>query len=216
MLPVYPPKGPFLLPKIFVYLSAKSKPWKGSRQNYPLQVLRKWSPITSIRDRLDALGLKICLNVQSHLAWGHWFPWQTKPGHTGLVRGKGMVSPGKRHGVPRIVENKQAFFCGIKGWRSAGQLEATARALWFFTGFLVGRRIALGCLALDDCNGRSWWLENDQNSRGVWDPHGKQALEVACHVLDDGSCLLQICGVQLGRWASVLKHVDILEAGCKL
>ena len=65
------------------------------------------------------------------------------------------ASAGKRGSVPRIVENEQAFFFGIKGWRSAGQLEAAARVFWFFTEFLVGKQIALGCLALDDCNYRS-------------------------------------------------------------
>ena len=61
----------------------------------------------------------------------------------------------KRGGVPRIVENEQAFFFGIKGWRSAGQLEAVARALLFFTGFLVGRQITLESLVLVNFNGRS-------------------------------------------------------------
>ena len=49
------------------------------------------------------------------------------------------TSAWKRCGVPVIVENEQACFFGIKGWRSAGQLEAAARVIWFFTGFLVGR-----------------------------------------------------------------------------
>ena len=66
-----------------------------------------------------------------------------------------MTSTRKRHGVPGIVENEQAFFFWIKGWCSAGQFEATARVSWFFTGVLVGRRITLGSLALDNFNGRS-------------------------------------------------------------
>ena len=132
MLRVYPPKGPFLLPKRFLYLSAKSKPRKESRQNQLLQVLRKWLPISSIRDRLDALGLKTCLNVQSPLAWGHCLALANE---TRAYR----TSAWKRRGVHGIVENEHAFFFGIKGWYSAGQLEAAARAFWFFTGFLVGR-----------------------------------------------------------------------------
>ena len=71
------------------------------------------------------------------------------------------TSARKRGGVPRIVENEQAFFFGIKGCRRAGQLEATAMASWFLTGFLVGRRITLGSLVLNNCNGRSCWLGND-------------------------------------------------------
>jgi hypothetical protein len=65
------------------------------------------------------------------------------------------TSAGKRGGVPRIVENEQAFVFGIKGWCSAGQLETAAGAFWFFMGFLVGRRIKLGIFVLDNLNGRS-------------------------------------------------------------
>ena len=67
----------------------------------------------------------------------------------------------KGHAIPRILENEQAFFLGIEIWRSAGQLEAVARALWFFTGLLIGRLVTLGCPALDDWSDRSWWLGND-------------------------------------------------------
>ena len=62
--------------------------------------------------------------------------------------------------VPGIVENTQAFIFGNKG-RSAGQLEAAARAPGLFAGLLVDKRIALGWLALNGCSDRDWWEEID-------------------------------------------------------
>ena len=53
------------------------------------------------------------------------------------------TSAWKRYVVHGTVENEQAFVFGIKGRRSAGQLETAARVLGIFTGLLVGRRIAL-------------------------------------------------------------------------
>ena len=39
------------------------------------------------------------------------------------------TSAWKKRGVPGIVENEQAFFFGVKVWRSIGKLEAAIRAL---------------------------------------------------------------------------------------
>ena len=80
---------------------------KELRQNQHLRVLRKCSPMSSIRDLFDLLGLKMCLIGHSPLAWEHSWPWQMKPGHTGLVLGKGVVSPG-------FLRKKQAFSLGSK------------------------------------------------------------------------------------------------------
>ena len=68
------------------------------------------------------------------------------------------TSAWKKCDVHGVVENQQAFIFGIKGWRSAVQLELSPG---LFTGFLVDRRISFGWLALDNCVGRGWWLEND-------------------------------------------------------
>ena len=67
----------------------------------------------------------------------------------------------KRCVVYGVVENDQAFVLGIKGRHNTDQFEAAARALVIFKEILVGRRIMLGWLALDNCDVRSWLPGND-------------------------------------------------------
>lgn len=66
-----------------------------------------------------------------------------------------------------------------------GQLEEATRAPTILVGLLSDRRGTLGCMSLNGHGNGNWWDWNDRDERRVRDSHGKEALEILRHGLDD-------------------------------